>query len=120
VRNYFIDDAPIVTYWGGDYPLEAVETVEALKGATGFMYGFGAPGGAISYHTKRPTMEPLLSTEVGFRGQSVATGHIDAGGPIGDTGIGYRANLAGAKGKEYNESNIERGLASLAVVARLH
>jgi iron complex outermembrane receptor protein len=114
-RNYYVDDVPLVLYWGGDYPLEGIETVEALKGATGFMYGFGAPGGVLSYRSKRPTDAPLLATTLGFRGRSVFTGHIDAGGPIGDDGLKYRLNLAGAKGEEYNQSKIARGLGALSL-----
>lgn len=116
VRNYYVDDTPMVLYWGGDYPLESVESVQALKGATGFMYGFGAPGGAILYKTKRPTAAPTLSTEAEFRGRSVFSAHVDAGGPIDAyEQIGYRLNLAGSTGEEYNGGDISRGLASLAV-----
>jgi iron complex outermembrane receptor protein len=116
VRNYYVDDTPLVLYWGGDYPLEAVESVQALKGATGFMYGFGSPGGAISYRTKRPTGAPMLSTELGFRGRSVISGHLDSGGPLSEDGkLGYRVNLAADKGEEYNAAEIDRGLASLAL-----
>jgi len=116
VRNYYVDDVPLVLYWGGDYPLESVETVQALKGATGFMYGFGAPGGAISYRTKRPTAERTLSTELGWRGISVLTSHLDAGGPVnGSDDLGYRLTLSAEKGEEYNGAEIQRGVASLAV-----
>jgi len=116
VRNYYVDDVPLVLYWGGDYPLESIESVQALKGATGFMYGFGAPGGAISYRTKRPTAERTLSTEIGWRGLSVLTSHLDAGGPInGSDDLGYRLTLAAENGEEYNGAEIQRGIASLAV-----
>ncbi|AOF95958.1 tonB-dependent Receptor Plug domain protein [Sphingobium sp. RAC03] len=59
VRNYYIDDVPLLLYWGGDFLLEPIESVTALKGLTGFMYGFGAPGGVISYQTKRPAAKCL-------------------------------------------------------------
>ena len=36
-----------------DLPLEHLERVEILKGASGFLYGFGAPGGIINYVLKR-------------------------------------------------------------------
>ncbi|MEH6758409.1 MAG: TonB-dependent receptor [Parasphingorhabdus sp.] len=116
VRNYYIDDVPLLLYWGGDFPLESVESVEALKGLTGFMHGFGAPGGAISYQTKRPTVEPLLTTEVGLRGKGVLSGHLDAGAPLTDDGkLGYRINIAGEKGTAYNEAGVNRWLGSLAL-----
>lgn len=116
VRNYYIDDVPLLLYWGGDFPLESVESVEALKGLSGFMYGFGAPGGVISYRTKRPTAEPMLTTEVGYRTKSAFYAHVDAGGPLTQDGrLGYRVNLAGEKGTLYNEAGSNRWLASLAL-----
>jgi iron complex outermembrane receptor protein len=33
VRNYYIDDVPLLLYWGGDFPLEPIESVTALKAA---------------------------------------------------------------------------------------
>lgn len=120
VRNYYVDDLPIPLYWGGDFPLEPIESVQALKGATGFMYGFGAPGGAILYRTKRPTAMQTLSTEAGWRGHSVFSAGVDVGGPAGPVeGLGYRLNLAGASGEEYNEARIDRGIGALAVDYRI-
>ncbi len=116
VRNYYVDNVPLLLYWGGDFPLEGVESVQALKGLTGFMYGFGAPGGVIAYRTKRPTAEPLLSTEVGYRTDSVLRGHVDAGGRIGpEKRLGYRLNLAAEKGDAYNGAGVNRLVGSLAV-----
>jgi iron complex outermembrane receptor protein len=116
VRNYYVDDVPLLLYWGGDFALESIETVEALKGLTGFMYGFGAPGGVISYRTKRPTAEPLLSTEIGYRTNSVFYGNIDAGGPLtGDGRLGYRVNFAGDTGTAYNGARPNRWLVSGAL-----
>jgi iron complex outermembrane receptor protein len=115
VRNYYVDDVPLLLYWGGDYPLEAVESVQALKGLTGFMYGFGAPGGVISYQTKRPTAEPMLTTEVGWRNSSDLYARVDAGGPVGDGRLGYRVNLAREAGTAYNDAEVDRWLGSLAL-----
>jgi iron complex outermembrane receptor protein len=116
VRNYYIDDVPLLLYWGGDFPLEPIESVQALKGLTGFMYGFGSPGGAISYRTKRPTTDPLLTTEVGYRTNSDFYARLDAGGPLTQDGkLGYRINLAGEKGTAYNAAGVNRFVASLAL-----
>jgi len=116
VRNYYIDDVPLLLYWGGDFPLESIESVQALKGLSGFMYGFGAPGGVIAYKTKRPTAEPLLTTEFGYRNDSVLFAHFDAGGPVGQDGkLGYRVNLAGENGRAYNGAGVNRLTGSLAL-----
>lgn len=116
VRNYYIDDVPLVLAWGGDFPLEPIESVTALKGLTGFIYGFGAPGGVIAYRTKRPTDAPLLATDIGYRTDSVFFARIDAGGPLTrDGSLGYRVNLAGEKGTAYNKAGVNRLVASLAL-----
>lgn len=116
VRNYYVDGVPLLLYWGGDYPLESVESVEAMKGLSGFMYGFGAPGGVISYKTKRPTTAPLFTTELGYRNSSVFFGHLDAGGPVdAEDRLGYRVNLAMEKGEAYNSASVDRKLASGAL-----
>lgn len=116
VRNYYVDDVPLMLSWGGDFPLEPIESVTALKGLTGFMHGFGAPGGVISYRTKRPTAEPLLTTEIGYRTNSVFYARIDAGGPLSNDGrLGYRINLAGEKGTAYNQAGVNRLIGSLAL-----
>jgi iron complex outermembrane receptor protein len=116
VRNYYIDDVPLLLYWGGDFPLEPIESVTALKGLTGFMYGLGAPGGVIAYRTKRPTDKPMLTTEVGYRTNSVFYGKVDAGGPLTEDGrLRYRVNLAGEKGTAYNKAGVNRFVASLAL-----
>lgn len=116
VRNYYIDDVPLLLYWGGDFPLEPIESVSALKGLTGFMYGIGAPGGVIAYRTKRPTAEAMLTTEVGYRANSVFYAKADAGGPLTQDGrLGYRVNLAGEKGTAYNRAGVNRFVASLAL-----
>lgn len=116
VRNYYIDNVPLLLYWGGDFPLEGVESVQALKGLTGFMYGFGAPGGVIAYRSKRPTDEPLLTTEIGYRNDSLLRAHVDAGGRIGpEKRLGYRVNLAAEDGEAYNGAGVNRLVGSLAL-----
>lgn len=116
VRNYYIDGVPLLLYWGGDYPLEAVQSVEALKGLTGFMYGFGTPGGVISYRSKRPTADPMLAAGLTYRNPGVVHAQLDSGGPLtGDGRLRYRANVAGEQGTAYNGAGVNRWLAALAL-----
>ncbi len=114
VRNYYVDDIPMLLYWGGDFPTEVVENVSALKGLTGFMYGFGEPGGALSYQMKRPTKAPETSVNVGYRNPRLLSFHADTSHNFGDE-LGLRANFATEQGKAYNASEINRLVASLAV-----
>ena len=60
-----VDGQNFVT-WDADMPLEPFEQVELLKGLSGFMYGFGSPGGIINYVVKRPTDKPLREVTVGY------------------------------------------------------
>lgn len=116
VQNHYVDGVPMLMEWGGQFPLEAVESVQALKGLGGFMYGFGSPGGIISYRTKRPTDAPLLATTVGYRNDSVFSARVDAGGRLdGPQSLGYRLNAAVENGDAYNGAGIDRKMVSLAV-----
>lgn len=114
VRNFYVDDVPMLLYWGGDFPTEAAESVTALKGLTGFMYGFGEPGGAISYTIKRPKESPETFVNLGYRNSSVLSAHIDTSHNIGDE-FAFRTNLATEQGTAYNESKIDRTLLSLSL-----
>jgi len=50
-QNAFkIDGLPFNAY-GVTMPYEQLESVQLLKGLSGFMYGFGAPGGIVNYVT---------------------------------------------------------------------
>ncbi|MFT3897985.1 MAG: TonB-dependent siderophore receptor [Thermomonas sp.] len=116
VYNHYVDGIPVLMQWGGEFPLEPVESVQALKGLGGFMYGFGSPGGIISYTTKKPTDERLLAATIGYRNDSAFSAHVDAGGRLGGPdSLGYRANVAGEHGDAYNGAGIDRTLLSLAV-----
>lgn len=118
-NGFKIDGQPFQMF-GVELPLETVESVQLLKGASGFLYGFAAPGGIINYITKKPTSETLLSADVGWSSASLKRAHVDAGGRFGAQGrFGYRANLAREEGGTYNGAALERQAASLAVDARL-
>ena len=52
--------------WDTDLSLEPFEQVQLLKGLSGFMYGFGAPGGIVNYVLKRPTDDPYRSISIGY------------------------------------------------------
>lgn len=114
VRNHYVDDIPLLLYWGGDFPTEVVESVTALKGLTGFMYGFGVPGGALSYRLKRPTQTPETSVSIGYRNPKLLSFHVDSSHNIGDE-LALRANLATEQGTAYNATEIDRVVGSLAV-----
>ncbi len=118
-NGYKIDGQPFQMY-GVELPLESIETVQLLKGATGFLYGFAAPGGIINYITKKPTDDRTFSADVGYTSSSLLRGHIDAGGRFGEGDrFGYRLNLSHEHGDTYNGARLNRDAGSLALDARL-
>lgn len=120
VRNYYADDYPILLYWGGDFPMEAADSVVALKGLTGFMYGFGAPGGVISYKLKRPQATAQTSVEVGYRNPSLLSAWLDTSNYLAAADMNYRFVVGGEKGEAYNASEANRFVSSLALDKELN
>lgn len=118
-NGYKIDGQPFQMY-GVELPLETIESVQLLKGASGFLYGFAAPGGIVNYVTKKPTSETFVSLDAGWSSASLRRAHLDAGGRFGEEGrFGYRANLSKEHGGTYNGAELDRQAASLALDARL-
>lgn len=119
-QNAFrIDGKPFLSY-SITLPYEQFEQIELLKGSSGFMYGFGSPGGLVNYVTKKPTDEPVRSVDVGYRTEGIWSEHVDLGGRFGnDDRFGYRLNATHEKGKTYNDGTINRDTFSLALDARL-
>ncbi|MYN15527.1 TonB-dependent siderophore receptor [Rugamonas sp. FT107W] len=100
---------------GTEMPLEMFESVEVLKGLTGFMYGFGSPGGIVNYVSKRPTTDKSFSAAMGYQEGGAIKEHIDTGGRLGEEGgFGYRLNLLHEDGGVQEESgSIKRNAAGL-------
>lgn len=118
-NGYKIDGQPFQMY-GVELPLEMFESVQLLKGATGFLYGFSAPGGIINYVSKKPVEHPLFSADIGYTDSGVFSQHIDVGGRAGEDGrYGYRVNLSQEQGETYNGADLHRKAGALAVDARL-
>ncbi|MEC9412741.1 MAG: TonB-dependent receptor [Pseudomonadota bacterium] len=104
-----------------DFPLEHVERVEILKGAGGFLYGFGAPGGIINYVLKRPTDEFTASLNTQVMDSGLFLVHGDVGGRWGpDDQFGFRVNAVREAGDTYIEDGSSyRKSASIALDWRI-
>ncbi len=100
-----------------DMPLEHMERVEILKGVSGFLYGFGQPGGIINYVLKRPTDAPFRSLNMQVMDSGLALIHGDVGGRLGaDDRFGYRVNLLHESGDTYiNDGKSRRNSGSIAL-----
>lgn len=118
-NSYRIDGKPFLGYTV-TLPYEHMEQVELLKGATGFMYGFGAPGGMLNYITKKPTDTPERSVSLGYASNSIVRANADMGGRLGNNGVlGYRLDLTHEDGKSTNDGSLKRSSFLLALDARL-
>lgn len=100
---------------GTEMPLEVFESIEALKGLSGFMYGFGSPGGVVNYVSKRPTTEKSFSAALGYQQGGAIKEQIDTGGRLGEeASFGYRLNLLHEDGGVAEEhGSIKRNAAGL-------
>lgn len=116
--NYRINGIPFNTF-GTSLPVEAMEEIQLLKGASGFMYGFAPPGGIVNYVTKIAPDYPMLTVSAGYRSETMFDQSVDMGGPLGQNGIfGYRLNVVNEQGRTYSESENDRKAVSLALSAR--
>ncbi len=118
-NSFRIDGKPFISYVTS-LPYEQFERIELLKGASGFMYGFGSPGGLVNYVTKKPTDQPVRNLSIGYRSDSRWQEQIDLGGRAGqnDT-FGYRLNATHEEGGLSNDGSVKRDSVSLALDARL-
>lgn len=118
-NSYRIDGKPYLGYTV-NLPYEHMEQVELLKGATGFMYGFGAPGGMLNYVTKKPPRTPLRNLSLSLVGSGIVRINGDLGGRLGaDGALGYRLDATHERGRTANEGSLERSSMLLALDARL-
>lgn len=104
-------------------PLELMDSVELLKGASAFMYGFAAPGGTVNYVTKKtPEEGSMLSVDAGYRSSNLYSEHVDAGTRFGENQrYGVRANLYSQSGTSAGNVRIDKNYsASLALDARVN
>lgn len=99
-------DGLIAIVRSGDLPVEHMERVEILKGASGFLHGIASTGGIVNYLLKRPTDEPYRSLSSQVMDSGLALVHADAGGRFGaDNRFGYRVNLVYEAGDTYIKGN---------------
>ncbi|MCX6956030.1 MAG: TonB-dependent receptor [Verrucomicrobia bacterium] len=85
-----------------------LDRIEVLKGPDGLMFGEGAIGGAVNYISKSPSAD--------FRGDAMASygawgsyrAGVGVGGPVGKTGVSYRADFSHNQTYAYQERNSQR------------
>jgi len=113
-------DGLAIPYWSIDLPVENFEQVQLLKGATAFMYGFGAPGGVVNFQLKHPLDIAHVSLEAGYRSDSLFRETLDTGGPVDAKGrFTYRLVLAHEQGDVFNNGYMRRDSMSFAADAKV-
>ncbi|MBV7485062.1 TonB-dependent receptor [Bordetella sp. BOR01] len=118
-NSFRIDGRPFLSYVV-TLPYDHFEQIDLLKGASGFMFGFGSPGGLVNYVTKRPTDTPVRKVELGYVSKGLFRQHVDVGGRVGEEGgFGYRLNVTHNEGNTYNNGSLYQTAVSLALDARL-
>ncbi|HIV71020.1 MAG TPA: TonB-dependent receptor plug domain-containing protein, partial [Candidatus Aquabacterium excrementipullorum] len=117
--SFRIDGKPFLSY-AVTLPYEMFEQIDLLKGSSGFMYGFGAPGGMLNYVTKKPTDTPVRSVSLGYSSDSLWRTNADLGGRMGeDQRFGYRLSATHEEGTTSNDGQLRRDSVLLALDARL-
>ncbi len=90
-------------YWFQDQPIEALEQIQVLKGAGGFVYGYASPSGVVNFVSKRPTKEFRASANFSLRSSSIFRAHLDVGGPVRPgSKTAFRLNVVHEEGTLYN------------------
>ena len=104
-----------------DIPLDQLDSVQLLKGATGFMNGFGAPGGIVNFLTRRPGDEAVRSVDVGYRSKNIWSMHADLGSRFtAQDRFGWRFNATHEEGGNfYPGGKLRRNSFSLGLAARI-
>lgn len=109
-----------VTTWGLSLPNEIMDQIQLMKGASGFMYGFTSPGGAVNYVTKKPVPGTFLSADIGWTSDNILKEHVDIGrGAEDDSGLGYRLNAVSEDGNTPTGTGVKRRAFSLATIANI-
>lgn len=104
-------------------PAEHYQQVELLKGLSGFMYGFGTPGGIVNYISKRPLPERALTLGVNFNSDATFRGMADTNLRFGKgDSIGLRVVGVHEQGNTYvdDDGYINRDSVSASLAADLN
>lgn len=103
LTNGYKYDGLAFPYWFQDHPIEAVEQIQVLKGAGGFVYGYASPSGVVNFVSKKPTDELVATTNLGIRSSDIWRAHVDIGGPLSKDGsTAFRFNAVEEQGTLYN------------------
>ncbi|WP_091743223.1 TonB-dependent siderophore receptor [Phenylobacterium immobile] len=114
LTNGYKYDGLAFPYWYQDQPIEALEQVQVLKGAGGFVYGYASPAGIVNFISKKPTDSFAASGNISLRSSNIWRAHVDVGGPFKEGGTtGFRLNVVHEEGTLYNKAFNKNQFATL-------
>ncbi|MBL9186605.1 MAG: TonB-dependent receptor plug domain-containing protein [Opitutaceae bacterium] len=85
-----------------------LDRIEVLKGPDGLMFGEGAIGGAVNYISKSPSATFRGDALASYGGWGSYRVGLGVGGPIGSSGVSYRADYSHNQTNGYQERNSQR------------
>jgi iron complex outermembrane receptor protein len=108
-----LDGAPSSV--ASQFPLEFVDRIDIVKGASSFLYGVVPPGGVVDYALKRPTDQAFVAGALSYRTDSNFLGRVDINQPLGST-LGLRVNALYEGGQDYLQDNVQSRVAVSAAL----
>lgn len=109
-----------VTTWGLSLPMEIMDQIQLMKGASGFMYGFTSPGGAVNYVSKKPVVGSLFSADFGWTSNNLLKEHVDISrGAEDGSGLGFRLNAVNEQGTTPTGTEVKRQSIALSTEANI-
>jgi len=82
----FLDDVYIPTGKAAIFEFNNIESIEALKGPQGTLFGRNATGGVIHVHTKKPSLsDTVVDASIGYGNYDTWTGQLYASIPLSET-----------------------------------
>ncbi len=85
-----------------------LDRIEVLRGPDGLMFGEGAIGGAVNYISKAPSPTFRGDALLSYGGWGSYRAGVGVGGPLGPTGVNYRADFSHNVTEGYQDRNSQR------------
>lgn len=98
-------------------PVDNVERIEVIRGASSVLYGPGSVGGVVNYVTKNPPAEPEIGVRETIRQGGLFNTHLSWGNST-DEGTGMLVSYANKEG-ELMRDNTETSLDDFNIKARV-
>jgi iron complex outermembrane recepter protein len=93
--------------YSAQFPIEFVDRIDIIKGASSFLCGFAPPGGGVDYALKGPEDHRFVTATASYRSDSDLLGRVDVNQPI-TSKLGVRVNALYEGGETYLQDDEQR------------